>query len=80
MPAKGWITQRRHKGLIILASMVIFPIDSPILRKAGELIRHLDLKVADAIITATVLFKDYTLVTKNIRDFQKIQNLKVLSP
>lgn len=64
----------------LLNSLFILPIDSSILRKAGELLRHQGLDIPDAIISATAILKNYTVVTRNIGDFQKIKNLKVLSP
>jgi len=42
---------------------------------AGPLRRQYNIKTADGIVAATALFTGTTLITRNIRDFQKIPNL-----
>jgi len=42
---------------------------------AGSLRRQHNIKTADSIVAATALFTGTTLITRNIRDFQKIPNL-----
>ena len=53
----------------------IIPLDSRIARIAGSLRRQYNIKTADSIVAATALFTGTTLITRNIRDFQKIPNL-----
>lgn len=36
--------------------------------------------LSDAIIAATALVYDLTLITRNINDFTKISNLRVINP
>jgi predicted nucleic acid-binding protein len=37
-------------------------------------------KLPDAIIAATALVNDLTIITRNIKDFDKIEGLEVLNP
>ena len=59
----------------ILETLAVIPLDSRIARIAGSLRRQHNIKTADSIVAATALFTGTTLITRNIRDFQKIPNL-----
>ncbi len=58
----------------------ITSVDSLIARNAGFLRREYKLKLGDSVIAATALFTGSMLVTRNIKDFKKVPNLKLLSP
>lgn len=60
----------------ILRSTISIVIDSKIARMAGEIQWLYGLQTADGIIAATALFTGSTLLTRNIRDFHKIPQLK----
>jgi predicted nucleic acid-binding protein len=62
----------------ILKTLAVIPVDSRIARIAGSLRQKYHLKVPDSAIAATALFTGTTLVTRNIKDFKKIPNLKIL--
>ena len=62
----------------ILKSIAVIPIDSQIARIAGFIRRTYKIKIADAVISATALFTNSTLATRNTKDFKKITNLKLL--
>ena len=38
------------------------------------------IKIPDAIIASTALANNFTLITRNHKDFDKIKNLKILNP
>jgi len=62
----------------LIQSLNIVPVDLTIARLAAKL-RHLYFsKIPDSVIAATALFTGTTLVTRNIRDFKRIPNLKLL--
>lgn len=61
-----------------IRSFSITSIDSLLARNAGFLRRDHKLRLGDSIIAATALFTGSTLVTRNIKDFKKVPNLKVL--
>jgi hypothetical protein len=54
------------------------PFSREIARIAAKLRQSHRLKFPDAAIAATAIYTDTPLVTRNIRDFKKIPNLKLL--
>lgn len=62
----------------VIEILAVVPVDSKIARMAGFLRRSYTLKLPDSVIAATSLFTGSTLITRNIQDFKKIPNLKLL--
>jgi len=62
----------------ILKTLAVIPVDSRIARIAGNLRRNYRLKTPDSAIAATALFTNTTLITRNLRDFQKVPKLKII--
>lgn len=58
----------------------LFDLKKDIRQKAAELLRQHDLELPDAIVAATALIHDLTLITNNTSDFARIKNLHVLNP
>lgn len=59
----------------------ILPLDKEVTKKAIELRRNQrKLKLGDAIIAATALVYELTLITNNMKDFINIPGLKVIDP
>jgi predicted nucleic acid-binding protein len=65
--------------LFVNASFV-FNLDEPIILKAIEVRKKYRLKLPDAIIAATALVHDLTLITHDTKDFNSIQGLKTIDP
>jgi len=59
----------------ILRTVAVIPLDSRIARIAGQLRRMYKTGLADSVISATALFTKTAIVTRNVRDFQKIPHL-----
>ncbi len=55
-------------------------MDSHIARIAGSLKRKYDVLLPDCIIAATAFTQGYKLLTKNIKDFQKIKEIRAEVP
>ena len=55
-------------------------ITNPVALLAGDLARTHAMDVPDAIIASTALLNDQELITRNLKDFQKIPHLRVRSP
>ena len=55
-------------------------LTEPIINRAIELRKSYKTKLPDAIIAATALVNDFTLVTRNVKDFDKIKGLAVINP
>ena len=47
---------------------------------AGDLSRQYQMEVIDAVLAATSLKNNFTLVTRNRKHFTKIKDLKTLTP
>ncbi|HTI59074.1 type II toxin-antitoxin system VapC family toxin [Mucilaginibacter sp.] len=73
-----YTADRAWHNFINLAS--IFGADDNIIEQTILLRRDHKIKVPDAIIAATALVNNYTLLTRNIADFKKIPNLKMENP
>lgn len=69
---------RRIENVITLFTVV--NIGPNIARMAGELMRDYGLSLPDALIAATALAYNAILVTRNVRDFQRIPNLRLEVP
>jgi len=56
------------------------PLNEEIVKLCIQLRQTLSLKVPDAIIAATARYLDIPLMTRNIKDFQKVPGLKLFNP
>ncbi len=72
------LTEKEEEGIeLFLETISVIPLDSQIARIAGSLRRRYALKVPDSIIGGTALFTGSTLVTRNIRDFERVPQLTI---
>ena len=58
----------------------IITIDDSIIEKTIEIRKRCRIKLPDAIIAATALVNNLTLLTRNIADYKNIENLNVINP
>lgn len=73
-----WEDQSLHNAVDKLCSgFTILPIDTHISKNAGKIRAYYQLSLGDAIIAATAIENDCELVTLNLKDFKKTQNLKL---
>ena len=61
-------------------SSIIHTLSPAIVQRTIELCKQIKIKLPDAIIAATALTENLTLVTRNNNDFENIPNLKLLNP
>lgn len=66
------------KGLVELTT--ILPVSKEVADKAIELRRSKRIKLADAVIASTALVNNLQLVTRNVRDFSGIRDIKIINP
>lgn len=59
-------------------NFISIPFDRKVARAAAELRRSYKIKFPDAAIAATAIYTNTPLVTRDIADFRKIPNLKLL--
>ena len=73
-----------HRKMKVLAafvdSSIIHTLSPAIVQRTIELCKQIKIKLPDAIIAATALTENLTLVTRNNNDFENIPNLKLLNP
>lgn len=69
--------QKLHR--IVQDSNLVYLHDG-IVEETISIRKKIKIKLPDAIIAASALTLDVTLITSNTRDFKKIPNLKVLNP
>lgn len=67
--------ERRIRRL--LEAMIDIPVDSPIAERAGRIRRTSPVRLPDALIAATAIERRLVLVTRNVRDFEGIQGLRI---
>jgi predicted nucleic acid-binding protein len=56
------------------------PIDAAVIERAIEIRRSLRIKIPDALVAATALIYEATLITRNTADFKNIRGVAVLDP
>jgi toxin FitB len=59
---------------------IIYPVSPIIIEQAISLRRRKSMSIGDAIIAATALEYNETLVTRNKIDFEWIEGLKIINP
>jgi predicted nucleic acid-binding protein len=63
-----------------IKSTTVHNLDEAVILKGIEVRKNYSIKLPDAIIAATALVFNYTLVTRNITDFKNIHGLALLNP
>jgi toxin FitB len=61
----------------LLDPFMEFPIERAVAERAGRIRRQFGVKIADALIAATALEYSLILVTRNIRHFDRINDLRL---
>ncbi len=74
----------KESDLIVYQQFVqasrILGIDKRVVQKTIEIRKQFGLKLPDAVIAATALIYDLTLIADNDRDFLKVDGLKYINP
>lgn len=73
-------SKEREKLLHFISQFEKIPVDNPLVQIAAEIRREYNTSIADAIIAASAITKDAILITRNLKDFEKIKNLKFKKP
>jgi len=59
---------------------VIHPLSPAVVQRTIELCKQSKIKLPDAVIAATALTENFTLITMNTGDFKNIPGIKLLNP
>ena len=76
----GLKDEEEHKIVELLKPFPEIAVDSKIIDRAIRVRKAKRIKVPDAIIAATALEKECSLITRNIEDFKGIAGLVVIDP
>lgn len=70
-----------YKTLVeFINSSYVFSLNENIVEKTISICRANKIKLPDAIIAATAIVNNFTLITRNTSDFKKIADLDFLNP
>jgi len=64
----------------LLSILIRIPIDDSIVQKVIEIRQTNRIKLPDAIIAATAIVYNCTIITRNISDFSRLSGLVVVNP
>lgn len=77
----GSITEDEElKFLEFINAAFVLDLNEDVVNSTIEIRRQYKTKLPDAIIAATALVNQLTIITRNTRDFDKIEAVKVLNP
>lgn len=71
---------KKEKLLHFLHRWEKIPVSNQVALLAGDICRDHDLEIPDAIIAATAILNKASLVTKNVKDFKIVPDLKITVP
>lgn len=63
---------------IFIENSTVLEINTEVVKKTIAIRKSRKINLPDAIIAATAIVLDFTLITQNTKDFDTIQNLKIL--
>ncbi|RLD27229.1 MAG: type II toxin-antitoxin system VapC family toxin [Bacteroidetes bacterium] len=75
-------TSREDSNLLngFISDSNIFGLSDEIVQKTIDIRKKHKLKTPDAIVAATSIIYNFSLITRNIKDFKKIKDLKTHNP
>lgn len=83
MELLSWRNAEAQELLVLedfISSVTRWGLDEPIILRGIEIRKKGRIKLPDAIIAASALVLDLTLMTRNIGDFKNINGLKLINP
>lgn len=63
-----------------IGETIVIPLEQDVKLRTIEIRKKYKLKMPDAIIAASALVHDLTLLTRNLNDFKLIPELKIINP
>lgn len=83
MELLGWPTSNPNDEMKIrsfISDSIILSLTDEVVERTIELRKLYKIKLPDAIIAATAIVHDFTLISRNDKDFARITELKYLNP
>jgi|SRR3989338_2183462 len=72
--------KKRETLIHLLSRWTKIPVDNPLVILAGDISRKHNLDIPDAIIAASAIISNAELITRNVKDFKKVDKLRVKNP
>ncbi len=72
--------KEEEKMLLFLDYSDIIPLSQDIIEKTIAIKKSIKIKTPDAIIAATAMVNDLTLITNDESDFSRVKELKIFNP
>jgi predicted nucleic acid-binding protein len=69
----------RNVTEVFIENAIILDLNNEVVQKTIAIRKSRKIDLPDAIIAATAIVYDLTLITRNMKDFEKIQKIKVLN-
>ena len=63
-----------------IGDALVIELEQPIKHQTADIRKAHKIKLPDAIITATALVYDLTLLSRNVADFENIPGLRLINP
>ena len=78
----GFITTDEHYKLLedFMADASVLDLSNNIVDQTIKIRKFQKTKLPDSIIAATAIINDFILLTRNVKDFDNIPNLKIINP
>ncbi len=70
----------QHYLQLFFEAITVLPITQPIIDTAIVLRQQRKMSLGDALVAATAFEHHQTLLTRNVKDFEKVEGLKVVNP
>ena len=83
MELLSWPGASQQQTLILnefINASEVFALEESVIVKAVDIRKTFKSKLPDAIIAATAIVNNLSLITRNTKDFEKIQELEVIDP
>ena len=71
--------QRRDMEKFLEENFLFVPLDRPLTRLAAQIRTKTKIAFADPTIAPTALFTNAQLLTRNVRDFKRVTNLRLVT-
>ncbi|MCI5120371.1 MAG: type II toxin-antitoxin system VapC family toxin [Candidatus Electrothrix sp. AUS4] len=70
----------QHYLQLLFETITVLPITQPFIDTAIALRQQRKMSLGDALVAATALEHHQTLLTRNVKDFEWVEGLKVVNP
>lgn len=64
---------------VFMENSIILDLNPEVVQRTIAIRKSRKIDLPDAIIAATAITYDFTLITQNMKDFERIQNIKILN-